>query len=101
MKKKMMSLALAVVMCLSLCVPAFATDNINGTVQPEIRATVADENGNVISSVTHEADSDYIVEIYLGGRTRTGSERGGTANVKTTPVPVLQSIFARPRAAFQ
>jgi len=67
MKKKMMSLALAVVMCLSLCVPAFATDNINGTVQPEIRATVADENGNVISSVTRETDSDYIVEIYSGG----------------------------------
>jgi len=28
MKKKMMSLALAVVMCLSLCVPAFAVENV-------------------------------------------------------------------------
>lgn len=66
MIKKLTSLALALVMCLSLCVPALAANNVRNTLRPEVRATIAEEAGNVISSVTHETDSEYIVEIYIG-----------------------------------
>ena len=80
MKKKMMSLALAVVMCLSLCVPAFAAENVNPYYETfeyvdslgdtytfiftrDSKSTVAivnDENGNLVAKSEQANGFNYI-----------------------------------------
>ncbi|WP_312280523.1 hypothetical protein [Oscillibacter sp.] len=72
MKKKMMSLALAVVMCVSLCVPAFAE-----TLTPDIMGTEIDGAMSTFVRYSKPAEFEYDGNrcIVLGYYTPTASQR--------------------------
>lgn len=83
MKKKMMSLALALVMCLSLCVPAFAGDAdilVNSS-------SNADSVGNIMTYNLYQRENDYyVMKYYLNGKIQTEYELDGSRYINATDV---------------
>ena len=72
--KKILAIALALVMMLAICVPAFATDiaTNGGTGDTTLQTLTTDENGNPVAGFTVTIPAD--VDIPWGG---TSAEKGG------------------------
>lgn len=73
MTKKLMNLVLALVMCLTLCVPAFAVNDEQEKAIPETMPanTIVTYNDNLKAIITHDATLNHPVTASVGSESET------------------------------
>ena len=70
MKKKLTALFLAVIMCMNLCVPAFAVDSAISTIADV--ATMEDADGNELKfELLYTGDNNYTMNYYVNSILKT------------------------------